>query len=327
MVQPIETCPIWGEGFSATGYYKPQNRTYYVEDSPRAAGGYILSEVTKHAQVDDLSPEQKARLTSWLVNQRELQNHQPIIREQIVQNAKSNPGTSVGDRAMRLLRFMSGASTRIGNRVDVSDDTHEPFAYSESTTWDEVEFLVRYLEEMRWVDCQHTSGSRSICTVTVAGHSYIAQQATNVDSSQAFVAMWFDDSMTEASEDGIDPAIREAGYEPLRIDRKEHINRIDDEIIAELRRSRFLVADFTHGEDGARGGVYYEAGFAHGLNLPVIFTCREDMVETLHFDTEHYNHIVWKTPADLRVKLKNRILAVIVEGPEAHTPHDHHHRS
>ena len=128
--------------------------------------------------------------------------------------------------------------------------------------------------------------------------------------------MWFHESMTQAYEDGIGPAVEEAGYSPLRIDQKEHINKIDDEIIAEIRRSRFLVADFTQGADGARGGVYYEAGFAHALSLPVIFTCREDSLNDLHFDTEHYNHIVWTDENELREKLKNRILAVIGEGPE-----------
>ena len=47
------------------------------------------------------------------------------------------------------------------------------------------------------------------------------------------------------------------------------MDKIDDEIIGEIRRSRFLVADFTHGDKGARGSVYYEAGFAYGLGLPV----------------------------------------------------------
>ena len=65
--------------------------------------------------------------------------------------------------------------------------------------------------------------------------------------------------------------IEDAGYEAVRIDEKEHTNKIDDEIIAEIRRSRFVVADFTQGKDGARGGVYYEAGFAHGLGIEVIF--------------------------------------------------------
>ena len=108
---------------------------------------------------------------------------------------------------------------------------------------------------------------------------------------------------------------KDLGYEPLRIDRKEHINKIDDEIIAEIRRSRFLVADFTQGESGARGGVYYEAGFAHGLNIPVIFTCQENAIGKVHFDTRQYNHITWKTPEELQARLAQRISATIGDGP------------
>ena len=156
-------------------------------------------------------------------------------------------------------------------------------------------------------------------TVTVDGFKHIESQAINVDSPQAFVAMWFDGSLTEAYEKGIKPAVEDTGYTPLRIDQKEHINKIDDEIIAELRRSRFLVADFTHGDDGARGGVYFEAGYAHGLDLPVICTCRRDMADKLHFDTRQFNHILWQTPGELHEGLKNRILEVIGAGPNVPT--------
>lgn len=147
------------------------------------------------------------------------------------------------------------------------------------------------------------------------GFSHIADQATNVDLAQAFVAMWFDPSMDDAYSQGIQPAIEEAGYKALRIDQKLHNNKIDDEIIAEIRRSKFLIADFTQGEDGARGGVYYEAGFAHGLGLKVIFTCREDAIEEVHFDTNHYNHVVWATPVELHKGVKDRILAEFGQGP------------
>ena len=83
---------------------------------------------------------------------------------------------------------------------------------------------------------------------------------------------------------------------------------------------RFAVLDLlwltcTHGEGGARGGVYYEAGFAYGLKIPVIFTCREDMFDKIHFDTRQYNHIGWAEPDDLVEPLKQRILARIGEGP------------
>ena len=184
-------------------------------------------------------------------------------------------------------------------------------------------FLLDYLDER---DLVKSTGphdevqGRAIqilgCTLTVAGYERLADlDATNTDSSKAFVAMWFDDSMADAWEGGFKLAIREAGYEPVRIDHKEHINKIDDEIIAEIRRARFLVADFTHGVCGARGGVYYEAGFAHGLAIPVIFTCHADMFKDLHFDTRQFNHIKWKNPEELKEKLVNRIAAVIGDGP------------
>ena len=144
-----------------------------------------------------------------------------------------------------------------------------------------------------------------------------------VNSEQAFVAMWFDESVDEAYEKGIEPAIRDAGYRPLRIDKKEHNNKIDDEIIREIRRSRFVVCDFTcgfveHGgerTDFPRGGVYYEAGFAQGLGIPVIWMCRADHIEHVHFDTRQFNHLVWEKPEDLKTKLQNRIGAVIGDGP------------
>lgn len=135
--------------------------------------------------------------------------------------------------------------------------------------------------------------------------------------------MWFDDSTLAAYDQGVEPAVRDASYEPVRIDRREHSNKIDDEIISEIRRSRFVIADFTCGtvlsEDRKvaipRGGVYYETGFAQGLDLPVIWTCREDQIDQVHFDTRQFNHILWTEPRDLREKLRNRIGAVIGDGP------------
>ncbi len=114
---------------------------------------------------------------------------------------------------------------------------------------------------------------------------------------------------------GIEPAIRDSGYKALRVDQKEHINKIDDEIIAEIRRSRFVVADFTSREGQPRGGVYFEAGFAYGIAIPVICMCRTDLIGSVHFDTRQFNHITWEDPTDLYTKLRNRIGAVIGDGP------------
>ncbi len=91
----------------------------------------------------------------------------------------------------------------------------------------------------------------------------------------------------------------------------EHINKIDDEIVSQIRKSKFLVADFT----GHRGGVYFEAGFAMGLGLPVFWTCLKDDLANLHFDIRQYNCIDWIDTADLAKRLKRRIEAIIGIGP------------
>lgn len=311
----IDGCQIW-PGCPGRGFRYESKQMVSMETSPRVGGAYKINDLAMEA-LRNASENEKALLTTILLEQREQGIECPFVNAALVEKAKTRPPIPVDQRAERLLRFISGRTENVASIVEICEDTWEAYAWSESTEWDEVVYLLNYLEEREWIKYERSGDGWLRGQLTVAGYERIAELRVNLDSSQAFVAMWFDTSMNQPYKAGIEPAIEEAGYNSLRIDRKEHVNKIDDEIIAELRRSRFVVADFTQGDDGARGGVYYEAGFAHGLNLPVIFTCREDAVETLHFDTAHYNHIVWTTPEELRKKLKTRILAVIGEGPEA----------
>jgi hypothetical protein len=72
-----------------------------------------------------------------------------------------------------------------------------------------------------------------------------------------------------------------------------------------------VVADFT----GHRGGVYYEAGYAAGRGLPIVWTCRRDDINNLHFDIRQYNCIDWTEPSELAKRLRVRIEAVLGDGP------------
>ena len=59
--------------------------------------------------------------------------------------------------------------------------------------------LLSYLNDLGWIDLRGSSFGNRRATVTVAGYSRIEEQITNVDPSQAFVAMWFGDSMNDVS--------------------------------------------------------------------------------------------------------------------------------
>ncbi len=318
MAESISTCPIWGEEFKAKGHYIPQTRTFRIEESPRAGGGYEIDDVLIAAEVNSLQYKDKAKLTSWLIEQRMQGNYQPTVTVEVIQHTRNRRALSVNERAERLLRFVASDAVTVADTVVLGEESYHPlyaFAWSESTTWNEVVYFIDYLKEMGWLQYEYTNVGEYWMKVSVAGHNRIAEQDTDVDSAQAFVAMWFDPQMDEAYAQGVMPAIEEAGYKPLRIDHKPDVNKIDDEIIAEIRKSRFLVADFTQGDNGARGGVYFEAGFALGLGLRVIYTCHKDKVDKLAFDTRQYNHMLWETPEDLHISLKNHIMAVFGEGP------------
>jgi nucleoside 2-deoxyribosyltransferase len=125
--------------------------------------------------------------------------------------------------------------------------------------------------------------------------------------NQAFVAMAFRQDTDEIRDDALLPALTDCGYVPLVMSLLEHNGTIDDRIVREIRRSSLLVADVTHHSHG----VYFEAGLAIGLGIPVIWTCKLDDLSGAHFDTRQYNHVVWESVEDLRVKLVTRIRATV----------------
>jgi nucleoside 2-deoxyribosyltransferase len=207
-----------------------------------------------------------------------------------------------------------GDSLTVGNDVDV--DTLQLLAETESKNNQELIQLLHMLEDSGLVQGTFYLGGGARVQPTVRGWQELDNlRRPRTDSAQAFIAMWFNELTSDAYTNAIEPALNATGFKAIRIDKKEHNNKIDDEILAEIRRSRFLIADFTCEPKNVRGGVYYEAGFAQGLGIPVIWTCRDTSLEDLHFDTRQYSHIVWKTPADLFAQLKNRIGATIGDGP------------
>ncbi|EGT5619995.1 hypothetical protein BUL45_13100 [Clostridium perfringens] len=120
--------------------------------------------------------------------------------------------------------------------------------------------------------------------------------------------MSFDNELTVVYEKAIKKAIIDAKFNPIRVDAEEYNDKICDEIISNIRKAKFIISDVTQ----QKNGVYFEAGFAMGLGKQVIWTCREDDLCNLHFDTRQYNHIVWKNEEDLYEKLLRRIEATII---------------
>ena len=317
-----KTCQIW-PGFPVSSHFLPAEQlATLVEGSHRAGGDYIMAFDARdfiNSETAPISDRVRAKLTTMLIEMRKQGEKRPMVDIPLIMRAINAPGLSATERANQMLLYLSEQPESIALPVHLKWDPNqihnremmEAAAASEcDSTAIEVRYLVDQLREEGLVQVESGGGGWQV-TLTVPGHQRVKElTSANTDSSQAFVAMWFDPSMNEVYEKAIKPAIEGAGYDAFIINRHDFTGKIEDEVIAQIRQSRFVVADFTHAPEATvRGSVYYEAGFAHGLKIPVIFMAREG--SDLHFDTAHYNHIMWRHDdlPKLRKGLYDRIRA------------------
>lgn len=233
--------------------------------------------------------QKKANVSGWI---REHQNE--LISSDSIEFLQRLPIPPVSKKALKLLRHLERKtkfpgyviSSASGDSVFHSQNPTSLSLELEAAAWvsniTEYRYIYQYLEKQNYIQKE---------IITPDGFAYLDKEKySNAESQLGFCAMWFSTDMKTIWDDGINPAILAAGYEPKRIDEHHHNNRIDDEIIAMIRRSKFVVADFT----GQRGGVYFEAGFALGMNLPVIWTVEKSELEKIHFDNRQYNFVTWE---------------------------------
>jgi len=132
--------------------------------------------------------------------------------------------------------------------------------------------------------------------------------------NQIFVAMMFSEETRSTYEQVYKSVIQSLNYTAMRIDEKQFNGSIIGEITAEITDSVALIADLT----GNRGGVYYEAGIARGLQLcnhpiKLILTCKQNFFEheRVHFDVSGDNIVLYEDDDDLKQKLEKRLQAIL----------------
>jgi hypothetical protein len=314
-------CPIWKTAAEPIPT-SDMNNLYF--NSPRAGGRFAINDRAAALLAQNSPPpSQLACLTTWLSNQRKLGIRDPLITFDLVQKLESLRPLSTSERIERALLYFN-QNTRIGGAINITGSSGMPsigqeadlLIVTEAISQSELVSLLKMIVSMGWLESPHSSLHWTTYELSARGWLKVEELVARLPSTtQAFVAMWFNPATDLAWNHGIEPAITDAGYRAVRIDRKEHNQKIDDEIIAEIKRSKFLVADFTCEPGKVRGGVYFEAGYAVALPIPVIWTSAKNSFDDLHFDTRQYNHILWNTPDELYRALKLRIQATIGQGP------------
>lgn len=142
-------------------------------------------------------------------------------------------------------------------------------------------------------------------------YNEILEQTT--PSKTAFMALKFDQDLSLFVDKVIKPTVYKTGFTLGSVQDGQTSGLIDDHIRIKIRQSRFVIVDLSHGNQGA----YFEAGFAEGLNKPVIYVCEKKAFDkkrgkkriNIHFDVEHHNTLRYEydKPEKFEQELKDLI--------------------
>lgn len=214
---------------------------------------------------------------------------------------------------IKLLRYIRFKSSFFGEDIEIMFNNDYPLAYAINSN--EFVNIIIALEKQGYLERKPVlNGTGCFLSLTLKGISYI--QEKNPDSTQIFVALDFQSELKKFLSNGnIKEKIKNAtGFSLLTVDEPEHNGKITDRMISEINKSRAVIADFSDNNCGA----YYEAGYGHGLGLDVIFICKDGcdeqskkLIDKVHFDINHYKHLLWTDEEDLTHKLINRINATL----------------
>jgi hypothetical protein len=299
---------------TAVGYRCPNCGNFAIGKRTVAMAGEQLHDPRLHALVRERSLETGPIVLHLNESAPTVSGYVPMR----IDAAERDFPTLVSERLDRALLNLGRLTKNLGNVVNLPWTA--PAALF-AITKDEAKFLAKALEAAGLVKLS-TSTEGAHAGLTPDGWDRVAKLQSGRlrdPKSPAFVAMWFGKDGTDETPsfmqdlyaNHVQTAIQATGYRCERVDLIPHNDFIMDKILGMIRRAPFVVADFT----GNRGGVYFEAGFARGLKIPVIHTCRDTHFDDAHFDIKQINTICWNTPEQLAEGLCARISGTLGPGP------------
>lgn len=139
----------------------------------------------------------------------------------------------------------------------------------------------------------------------------------DVQKGYAFIAMPINphDPQLEDVLDSIKEAANRCGIHAERVDESQSNERITDRILESIRKAEYVIIDLT----GSRPNVFYEAGYAQGLNKTPIYIAQSGT--KLEFDLKDYPIIFFRNMKELKDGLERRLRGLAeTRGTQARKP-------
>jgi hypothetical protein len=189
--------------------------------------------------------------------------------------AQRHRATAVGDKSTKLLRYFGRLARTPEALFGIDADREHPVLDAISSQ--EFDYFLGDLCKRGLIkDTFETDAGESAGLGQITRMGWDELQPSGGVFGRCFVAMAFDPDLDAVYSDGIKRAIVNCGYQPICLKEIGTNDDVCDLILSEIRKSQFIVADFTR----QKAGVYFEAGFAKALEarkcsghaIPMILT-------------------------------------------------------
>jgi nucleoside 2-deoxyribosyltransferase len=222
-------------------------------------------------------------------------NAQTIERENIdsfIRNARypHDPLATMDELLLLIYKRTNTADLRI--KYNPTNDCSLVYA----KTPFEFGYLVKMLEEQGYL--KETNVELNSTRLSVKGWEKVREleRMRPERGNDAFMATPFSKGdLEDVYHQYLVPAIKKTGFDLKRVNEEQPAGLIDDQLRVRIQNSRFLLAELTTDRGKENGGVYWEAGYAEGLGIPVIYLCRKGPGKHIktHFDTNHHVTVFW----------------------------------
>ncbi|MCM3039484.1 hypothetical protein M3201_07195 [Paenibacillus motobuensis] len=212
-------------------------------------------------------------------------------------NAPTIPVT-IEDKGIRLLQYLYRHSDRAGESV-VIHPLSSNYNLTYSPNLQELVYIIDKLRNEQLIIREGTSFQ-----LTEQGWHEAAASAGGKKLKPCAILIANDENLSTEWQDRILPIIEQYGYLPRLLTyattRTSDGEKYSLELIAD---SKLIIADLT----GQSPEVYFAAGYALGLSIPVIWSMNSRDADTLPVQIKEIRPIVWNSAEELASILQQRL--------------------
>lgn len=304
------SCPICSSTISKKEYLVNIDSTRYL--CPRCGDFAITDSATVTYQNIIKVNSDKIATTSYEIRKMQRDGETPLIKYDLLKILLKKELPNPQEQVNNLIMWLGDNLYVIGKLVNLKPYKNHLSIIGASSI-ESFEMIITHLINEKLLHGFGVTHSTHNVSLSIPGWAYFEElKQETIDSRQAFMAMKFGNPILDRMvEDHFKPAVQDTGFSLITLDDTPVAGLIDDRMRVEIRKSRFMIADLTHQNNGA----YWESGFAEGLGRPVIYTCEKSVwgKEKSHFDTNHLLTVIWdeENPTEAVDKLKAAIRATL----------------